>query len=78
MNVTQASSQWDAGTSSMLWVLDCDVYLNYAHVYQNISTECDFIRPFLHMTLLDETETNHLFETNKLKMTSREYKTNDC
>lgn len=66
------------GSGTMIWILDCDVYLNYGAVTENITDECDFIRPFLHMTLLDEVETNHLFETRRLKMTEREYKTNDC
>lgn len=50
--------------SEIIWFLDCDVYLNYRYVIDNIPYDIDFMRPFEQIVLLHKQETDYL-KTNK-------------
>ena len=59
--------------SSLIWLLDGDVYLNYRYVIQNIPNDIDFARPFVRMVLLNEEETNNVRDNGKLNLSDRDY-----
>ena len=61
--------------SDLIWILDADVFLNYKYVINNIPQNIEFMRPFDKIITLNEEETKILKQTNKIKLSSREYNT---
>lgn len=54
-----------------VWMIDCDVYLNFSYVFKNIPTKFHFIRPYQYIIRLSEKESEHLLKTERIKVKNK-------
>tara|TARA_A100001037_G_C15147063_1_gene636808 strand:- start:3011 stop:4363 length:1353 start_codon:yes stop_codon:yes gene_type:complete len=69
--VTQVSSKY-------IWIVDGDFYADYGFIIASISQDYDFIRPFSHVVMLNDTETDELQESGNVLIEREKYETNSA
>lgn len=61
-----------------VWMIDCDVYLNFSYVLKNIPTKFHFIRPYQYIIRLSATESEHLIKTERIKIENKPSSVNNA
>ena len=51
-----------------IWMLDCDIYLNFSYVLKNIPQKFEFIRPYEYIIKLNDEESKNLLKTDTINI----------